>query len=153
MPTIKEKAARRVAAGEFGAEHTAAARAIAEREGVSGPKPWRLNLRVPKSWPELPATAAHEVEVEWVHGEYERVVRRREGKRSRVMLARASRVAPSWGALGMLARAAEHPNWFYGLVLRVRGKGREEGGGERVKEERKAIGEMERLLGQMMEGL
>ena len=150
MPTIAQKTARRVAAGEFGERHTKMARAISERETVSEGHGKGLNLSRPAGWPELPATASLEVEVEWVYGVYERVVRRREGKRNLIVLGRARGVAPSEGALGLLVRASEHPTWFYGLVAKVRGEG-EEVGGERERGERKRLEDVRGLIEQYVE--
>ncbi len=126
---------------------------IAPRANPPGRKPLAAAYRgkFPASWGDLPPTAPREVEAEWVHGNYVLVVV--EDTRGGVRyLWDAGTKPPSWGAVRYMMRAGSGQNtWDRDIFSKSVGDGEEEA--EKVRGERKAVVEIERVLGLMLEGL
>jgi hypothetical protein len=97
----------------------------------------------------LPAGAPRDVEIEWVHQERILVIEKRRGKESRLHLERATRPAPSKGAVALMQTAASADLEFTEMLFRA--KPSDDDDAEMVKRERKSLAEVERILDEMLE--
>jgi hypothetical protein len=120
---------------------------VAARKEDEGKKPdrtWR-----PRNWPELPETGKYEDEVNWVYANYSRVIERTKEGGQRIRLSRATSPAPSQGALGLLEWAMDNRTAFYKDVVPKVRRGVDEGEEDKVRKEKRSIGEIRRIIEQM----
>lgn len=110
------------------------------------PLPLVQNIRIPKSWGELPKSAKWVDEVEWVHQNRILVIGHNSQGGLRLDWELASEPAPSKGAMAMMQDAAANPQWFSRDVLPKAKRLDSEDDPERVKEERQSIEKIRKTL-------
>lgn len=106
---------------------------------------------IPKSWGKLPDTARWEDEVEWVHQQLVYCLQRRSDA-NRISLLRATKPAPSAGAVSLMLTAAQDPRKFENETV-PKAKKVFVDDSETMKRERKRTEEIHRILKRMEEFL
>ena len=108
---------------------------------------------VPRDWGELPTSAKWEDEVEWVHQNYTRVITRTKTG-NKINLRDAGSPAPSHGALGLLQHGATNPHGFYrDILLKAKGKSTAGEESDEIKQEKRSIEEIDRMLAKIQQSL
>jgi hypothetical protein len=108
-------------------------------------------MLAPAHWGELPDEGKPEEDAKWVYQQYAAVVIRKPGKPVVLRLERASRKPPSKGAVGLLQWAAENWTAFYDKVWMRFARGAEGEEEDRLRQHRKSVAEIERILAQLSE--
>jgi hypothetical protein len=109
-------------------------------------------LRLPESWPKLPATAPYRDEIQWVHSNLEMVrIRNHKGGFDNADLEKALSPPPSTGALTALMGAIRDPKTFNNMLAPKILGGVDESEAGQDRGERKRQGEIQSVLDQLVE--
>ena len=104
-------------------------------------------LMIPGHWGNLPGSGKWEDEVEWVHANRGRCIKRTQAGNATIDLFKAIEPAPSEGALGIMVMAADDPKMFNQLLLAVKKSASDdEEEGQCKRSIRRTVEEINRLI-------